>query len=193
MRFRVYLAVAAMILGVSLSACGGVGSEANLPMLDQSASVPGAAGTAGYKLGPGDKLKVMVFGAEDMSGDFIVTDAGYVASPLVGDVKAAGLSPQEFANALQKKLADGYMRDPKVSVQVSTYRPFYIFGEVTKPGEYPYAQGMTVLNAVAMGGGYSYRANQNFVVVTRDHKDYKAPMTARILPDDVIKVPERLF
>jgi polysaccharide export outer membrane protein len=191
MRFRVYLAVAATLLGLSLAGCAG--SEANLPTLDQSASVGADGGSAGYKLGPGDKLKVTVFGAEDMSGDFIVTDAGYVAAPLVGDIKAAGLSPQELARALQKKLADGYMRDPKVSVQVSTYRPFYIFGEVTKPGEYPYAQGMTVLNAVAMGGGYSYRANQTFAVVTRAGKDYKAPLTARILPDDVVKVPERLF
>jgi protein involved in polysaccharide export with SLBB domain len=191
MRLGVYLAAAAMLLGLAVGACST--SEANLPMLDQSASVGSTGGASGYRLGPGDKLKVTVFGAEDMSGDFIVTDAGYVASPLVGDVKAAGLSPQEFANALQRKLADGYMRDPKVSVQVSTYRPFYIFGEVTKPGEYPYAQGMTVLNAVAMGGGYSYRAQQSYVVVTRNHKDYKAPLTARILPDDVIKVPERLF
>jgi polysaccharide export outer membrane protein len=190
MRFRAYLAVAAMILGFSLTACS---NDVNLPMLDQSASVGTDGGAAGYRLGPGDKLKVTVFGAEDMSGDFIVTDAGYVAAPLVGDIKAAGLSPQQFASALQRKLADGYMRDPKVSVQVSTYRPFYILGEVTKPGEYPYAQGMTVLNAVAMGGGYSYRANQNFAVVTRNHKDYKAPMTAKILPDDVVRVPERMF
>jgi polysaccharide export outer membrane protein len=189
MRFRVYLAVAAMIMG--LSGCN-ANSGANLPPLEQAAAA-GPTSPSAYKLGPGDKLKVTVFGAEDMSGDFIVTDNGFVASPLVGDVKAAGLTPQGFANALQHKLADGYMRDPKVSVQVNTYRPFYIFGEVTKPGEYPYAQGMTVLNAVAMGGGYSYRANQNFVVVTRDHKDYRAELTARILPDDVIRVPERLF
>jgi len=194
MRFRVVLAVAAMILGGSLAGCAGVGSEASLPLLDQSASnSPEAAGGAGYHLGPGDKLQVTVFGAEDMSGDFIVTDAGYVAAPLVGDIKAAGLTPQQFGDALRRKLADGYMRDPKVSVQVSTYRPFYVMGEVTKPGEYPYAQGMTVLNAVAMGGGYSYRANQNYAVVTRNHKDYRAPMTAKIMPDDVVRVPERLF
>jgi protein involved in polysaccharide export with SLBB domain len=191
MRSQVYLAAAAMVLGLSVAACGT--TDASLPMLDQAASVQGGGGAHGYRLGPGDRLKVTVFGAEDMSGDFIVTDAGHVASPLVGDVKAAGLSPQEFANALRRKLADGYMRDPKVSVQVSTYRPFYIFGEVTKPGEYPYAQDMTVLNAVAMGGGYSYRANQNYVVVTRNQKDYKAPPTTRIQPDDLIRVPERLF
>jgi protein involved in polysaccharide export with SLBB domain len=108
-------------------------------------------------------------------------------------VKATGLGTQDFANALQRRLADGYMRDPKVSVQVATYRPFYIFGEVTKPGEYPYANGMSVMNAVALGGGFSYRAQQNYVIVTRQGKDYKAGPTSKILPDDIVRVPERFF
>jgi polysaccharide export outer membrane protein len=191
MRLRVYCAVAAIAVGLPLAGCGSMSSGANLPPLEQTASTQDVA--TGYRLGPGDKLKVTVFGAEDLSGDFSVTDSGFIAAPLVGDIKATGLTPQQFALALQRKLADGYMRDPKVSVQVTSYRPFYIFGEVTKPGEYPYANGMTVLNAVAMGGGFSYRAQQNYVVVTRDHRDYRADVTAKIQPDDVIRVPERLF
>jgi polysaccharide export outer membrane protein len=191
MRLKVYLAIAAIALGLPLAGCGGMSSGADLPALEQTASTQDVG--SAYRLGPGDKLKVTVFGAEDLSGDFTVTDSGFVAAPLVGDIKAAGLSPQQYAAALQRRLADGYMRDPKVSVQVSNYRPFYILGEVTKPGEYPFANGMTVLNAVAMGGGYSYRAQQNYVVVTRDHRDYRAALTAKIQPDDVIRVPERLF
>jgi polysaccharide export outer membrane protein len=187
MRFRTIVAIAALTLGIPLAACS---TGANLPPL---ASAPGSGSSNEYHLGPGDKLHIIVFGAEDLSGDFSVNDAGVVNAPLVGDVKAAGLSPQEFADALKKKLADGYMRDPKVSVQVATYRPFYIFGEVTKPGEYPYANGMTVLSAVAMGGGYSYRAQEGYAVVTRNHRDYRANPTAKILPDDIIRVPERMF
>ena len=83
------------------------------------------------------------------------------------------------------------MRDPKVSVQVVAYRPVYIFGEVTKPGGYPFAPGMTVRSAVALGGGFSYRAQDAFVVVTRSGNDYRAPPTAPLLPDDIVRVPER--
>lgn len=189
MRYREFLALAALLLG-PLAGCASSG--ANLPPLE-SAEVGSGSSGGGYRLGPGDKLKIIVFGAEDLSGDFTVNDAGIVGAPLVGDVKAAGLSTQEFSGALQRKLADGYMRDPKVSVQVATYRPFYIFGEVTKPGEYPYANGMTVLNAVAMGGGFSYRAQEKYVIVSRNHKEYRAGPTSKLLPDDIVRVPERLF
>src|SRR4051794_34288871 len=115
MRSPLWAFITALIFALSLAACGT--TDANLPILDQAASAQEGSPNA-YRLGPGDKLKVTVFGAQDMSGDFIVTDAGHVASPLVGDIKAAGLSPQEFAAALRRKLADGYMRDPRVSVQV---------------------------------------------------------------------------
>jgi protein involved in polysaccharide export with SLBB domain len=187
MRLRTLFALAAMALGL----VGCASSGASLPPLE-SAEV-GSGTSAGYRLGPGDKLRIIVFGAEDLSGEFIVSDGGFVNAPLVGDVKATGLGTQDFANALQRRLADGYMRDPKVSVQVATYRPFYIFGEVTKPGEYPYANGMSVMNAVALGGGFSYRAQQNYVIVTRQGKDYKAGPTSKILPDDIVRVPERFF
>ena len=134
-----------------------------------------------------------VFGAEDLTGDFTVSDTGTLSFPLIGDVKAVGLTPERLSKALHDRLADGFMRDPKVSVQVNMYRPFYIFGEVTRPGEYPYSAGMSVLNAVALGGGYSYRANQNYVVVRRDNRDYSANGLSHILAGDIIRVPERYF
>jgi polysaccharide export outer membrane protein len=185
MRVKV-LTVLALIAGFSLTGCAAGGG--NFPPLPQTAS-----GESSYQLGPGDKLHANVFGAEDLSGDFTVSDTGSLSFPLIGDVKAAGLTPTQLSNAVRDRLKDGFMRDPKVSVQVVTYRPFYIFGEVTRPGEYPYSTNMSVLNAVALGGGYSYRANQDYVVVRRDNKDYRASGTSHIIAGDIIRVPERYF
>jgi polysaccharide export outer membrane protein len=188
MRLRPLLHLFLILFAVSLAGCSSAGS--NLPPLPQGTS--GSSDT-GYRLAPNDKLKITVFGAEDMSGDFAVNDAGNVAMPLIGDIKAAGLTPPQLARAIERRLKDGYMKDPKVSVQANAYRPIYIFGEVTKPGEYPYSSNMSVLNAVALGGGYSYRANQNYVVVSRGGHEYKADVTARLQPDDIVRVPERFF
>src|ERR1700733_4138852 len=91
-----------------------------------------------YRLGTGDKLKLTVFGQDDLGGEFTVDDQGFIRLPLIGQVKAAGLTIHDFEDAVTSKLADGYLRDPRVSVQVVNYRPFYIIGEVNKPGEYPY-------------------------------------------------------
>jgi polysaccharide biosynthesis/export protein len=191
MRLRTLMALAALLLA-PLAGCAS-SSGANLPALE-TAAAPGSGSSAeGYQMGPGDKMSMTVFGAEDLSGDFSVGDTGFINLPLIGGVKAAGLTPDQFARAVETRLKDGYMRDPKVSVQVSTYRPIYIFGEVTKPGEYPYASGMSLLNAIALGGGYSYRAQQDYAVVTRNGKDYRAGATSRLLPDDIVRVPERYF
>jgi protein involved in polysaccharide export with SLBB domain len=184
MRVTVLFALAALV-GFALSGCSSGGSLPPLPATNPS--------EASYQLGPGDKLHINVFGAEDLTGDFAVGDTGSLSFPLIGDVKAAGLTPAQLTRAMRDRLADGFMRDPKVSVQVLTYRPFYIFGEVTRPGEYPYSAGMSVLNAVALGGGYSYRANQDYVVVRRDNKDYSANGLSHILAGDIIRVPERYF
>ena len=95
-----------------------------------------------YRLGTGDKIKLTVFGQDDLGGEFTVDDQGFIRLPLIGQVKAAGLTILGFEDAVTAKLADGYLRDPRVSVQVVNYRPFYIIGEVNKPGEYPYENGM---------------------------------------------------
>jgi polysaccharide biosynthesis/export protein len=169
-----------------LAACSSEGS--GLPQLEAAKT-----DDTNYRLGPGDKLHIQVLGAEDLTGDYAVGDNGTINSPLIGDVKAAGLTRSQLEREFEKKLAQGYIKNPHVSVSVLTYRPFYIYGEVTKPGEYPYANGMRVMSAVATAGGYTYRANENYVVVTRDGVQRKAPPNAPIQPDDVIKVPERYF
>ncbi len=177
------LACAALL---PLLACS---SGSNLPELTSN---PQEA-VSSYKLGPGDQLNIKVVGAEDLTGDYPVSDSGTISVPLIGDVKAAGLTRSELEKEIAKKLAQGYIRNPRVNVSITKYRPFYIYGEVAKPGEYPYASGMRVLNAIATAGGYTYRASKNYVVVTRHGKEAKAVDATPIEPDDVIEVPERLF
>jgi protein involved in polysaccharide export with SLBB domain len=150
-----------------------------------------------YRLGTGDKIKLTVFGQQDLGGDFTVDDQGLVQLPLIGQVKAAGQTIHGFEEAVTAKLADGYLRDPRVSVEVVNYRPFYIIGEVNKPGEYPYENGMNVLNAVSLAGGYTYRADDSVVYVRRkgnpaEEKD-PADQTTIIYPGDIIRVAERFF
>src|SRR3989338_4704511 len=149
-----------------------------------------------YELGSGDRLRVIVFGEPDLSGEFDVGGSGVVALPLIGQVRAKGLTLSAFEDAVETKLRDGYLTSPRVSVEVMNYRHFYIYGEVSSPGQYPYTSSMTVLNAVAVAGGYTYRANQDKVYITRgegDEVEYPASQAVRVLPGDVLRVPERFF
>jgi protein involved in polysaccharide export with SLBB domain len=154
-------------------------------------------GTSAYRLDTGDKVKVTVYGEDDLSGEFDVDGSGFVRLPLIGQVRAAGLSLKEFETAIGAKLAAGYLVNPKVSVEVTNYRPFTILGEVNKPGEYPYENGMTVLNAVALGGGYTYRADKDEVYIRRKgaREEIKLPADDRtaVYPGDTVRVDERIF
>jgi len=181
--FRIILAAVAIVL--PLVACS---SGSSLPPLESAKT-----DDTNYRLGPGDKLHIQVLGAEDLTGDYAVGDNGTVSTPMIGDVKATGLTRAQLERAMEQKLGQGYLRNPKVSVTILTYRPFYIYGEVTKPGEYPYASGMRVMSAVATAGGFTYRANEGYVIVTRNGQQRRAEMNAPIQPDDVIRVPERYF
>ncbi|MEJ0062053.1 MAG: polysaccharide biosynthesis/export family protein [Alphaproteobacteria bacterium] len=112
-------------------------------------------GTAAYKLGSGDKLRITVFGEPDLSGEFEVDSIGKISMPLVGQVNVANMTVTQTTATLVQILSAGYLRDPKVNIDVLNYRPFFILGEVLKPGSYPYVNGMTIVNAVAMAGGYT--------------------------------------
>jgi protein involved in polysaccharide export with SLBB domain len=166
----------------------------------QTASIAPPAPTSApldYRLGTGDKVRVIVFGEDDLGGEFDVDGSGFVRLPLVGQVKAAGLSVHGFEGAVTEKLKAGYLKNPRVSVEITNYRPFYIIGEVNKPGEYPYVNNMSVLNAVALAGGYTYRAGESEVYVRRnggkDEIKEQADGSAKILPGDIVRVPERFF
>ena len=186
MHSSIRTALAALAIILPLAACSSQGSS--LPLLE-----PAKTDFSDYRLGAGDKIHIKVLGAEDLTGDYTVGDNGTISSPLIGEVQAGGETRAQLERRVEKKLAEGYLKNPKVSVSILQYRPFYIFGEVAKPGGYPYASGMRVVNAVATAGGYTYRGNQDYVVITRNGQERKALATAPILPDDVIKVPERFF
>jgi polysaccharide biosynthesis/export protein len=185
MQVNFRMALAALALVLPLWACS---SDANLPMVTAN-----PAELSNYRLGAGDQLTIKVVGADDISGDYPVSDNGTIGIPLIGDVKAAGRTRGELEKEIADKLAQGYIKNPRVNVAIQKYRPFYIYGEVAKPGEYSYASGMKVLNAIATAGGYTYRANQTYVVVNRHGQGGKALGWTPIEPDDVIEVPERLF
>lgn len=149
-----------------------------------------------YILDAGDTLRVNVFGEETLSGDFQVGNDGFVAIPLIGDVKAKGLTINELKHAIEDKLSPDYLIDPQVSVDVLNYRPFYILGEVNEPGSYPFVSGLTVIEAVAMAGGFTYRAKTKEVLIKRgegEGSEFVASLDETILPGDVIRVRERIF
>jgi protein involved in polysaccharide export with SLBB domain len=150
-----------------------------------------------YRLGPGDRVHVDVFGEPDMSGDYDVDSAGALPLKLIGRIEARGQTGRDLEQAIERRLAEGYLQDPHVTVSVIAYRPFYVLGEVQKPGPYPYVVGMTVAHAVAIAGGYTYRASKHSITV--QHFDdpgagqQPADEISPILPGDLLRVPERMF
>lgn len=155
-----------------------------------------ASRTADYILGVGDKVRVTVFGEADLSGEFEISSTGMLSMPLIGEVKASGATTTGLKTTITNKLLDGYMKDPKVSLEVLNYRPFFIVGEVMKPGSYNYVNGMSVINAIALAGGYTYRADKDDIVVKRggeNGKEEKVKEDAIVRPGDVVTVPERFF
>ena len=126
-----------------------------------------ASADSSYKLGAGDKVRVTVFGETDLSGQYEIDGTGIVAFPLVGEVKASGGTARDLEKNIAAKLSEGFLKNPTVSVEVLSYRPFFILGEVKRPGSYAYKNGLNVLNAVALAGGYTYRAKSSVWVITR--------------------------
>ena len=154
--------------------------------------------TTDYRLGAGDRVRVTVFGQQDLTGIYSVDGSGNLAFPLVGQVRAAGLTGSELQGALVASLSPKYIKDPSVTVEVLSYRPFYILGEVRTPGSYPYVFGMTVLHAVALAGGYTYRAREDDFRVTRTSPDggkthLDVTEDTPVEPGDIITVRERFF
>lgn len=177
--------LAAVMTAGLLAACAGQG----MPSEQASAVAPN-----GYTLGSGDNLRIDVFGDESMSGERQIAGDGTLTLPLIGRTEAAGLTTHELKEKLESQLTE-YMRDPRVTVQMLTYRPVYIVGEIKKPGSYSYVDGMTVLNAVAIAGGFTYRARQDKFVIERKAKDKRvaADPSTPLIPGDVVTVQERYF
>jgi polysaccharide export outer membrane protein len=152
---------------------------------------------ASYKLDAGDKLRVVVYGQEGLTNTYAIDAGGSITMPLIGQVSARGRSPASLAADIAAKLRHGYIREPSVAVEIESYRPFFILGEVAAPGQYPYVPNMTVESAVAIAGGFSPRAKRDMVTVT--HTDasgaarYVVPLGTSLGPGDTVLVGERWF
>lgn len=153
--------------------------------------------TQPYRLGAGDRIRVTVFEQEGLTNTYSIDQSGYVAFPLIGSIAARGRTVQEMEAALAGELQQGYLRDPDISVEVDRYRPIFVMGEVGAAGQYSYVPGLTAQKAIAIAGGFTPRANQANVDITRDING--KVMTGRVvtsdplLPGDTVYVRERLF
>lgn len=156
-----------------------------------------AAQAATFHLSAGDKLRISTYGEPSLTGEFVISSAGIIAFPLIGTVQAAGRDAQDVQQAITTALADGFVNDPKVSVEVANFRPVYILGEVNKPGEYPFAMGLTVRGAVAKADGFTYRANEKRVFIKRagasEEETHRLTADIPVQPGDTIRIGERYF
>jgi polysaccharide export outer membrane protein len=150
-----------------------------------------------YQMGAGDRLKIVTYGEEKLTGEFVVSGEGVVAFPLVGDVPARGRTVADFRADLVARLSREFLRNPSVTVDVVNFRPVYVLGEVAKPGEFPFAENMTVYTLVAKAGGFTYRANRRTVFIRREGQPVETAHmlsgTTVVRPGDTIRIGERYF
>ncbi len=160
---------------------------------------PGVGGRdADYRLGANDRVRIIVFGQPTLTGEFTLDGNGVLAFPLIGNVNAQGMTTGQLQQTIASRLDPDYLRNPSVSAEVITRRPFYVIGEVQKPGNYPYVTDMTALQAVAMAGGYTYRARQNNLYLKRLDANGRMVRVAatpetKIRPGDTVEIKERYF
>lgn len=155
--------------------------------------------TRPYLLGIGDRIRITIYNETTLTGEYLVRGDGNISFPLLENIRAAGVQVPDLQTEIKERLADGYVLDPKVSIEVINYRPFYIMGEVARPGEYPFSMGLTLQNAVAVAGGYTYRANTRRVFLKRveDPKEILINISdgrpLPIMPGDTVRIGERFF
>ena len=177
-----------LCVAITLAACS---PGADLPPLPQNES-------QAYTLGPGDQLRIITYGEDQLTGDFVVNDGGNIEVPLLGAVKAAGFTVSQLQVEMADELKSRQLiKTPSVAIEVSQYRPIFVLGEVAKPGSYPYQPEMTVLTAVALAGGFTYRAVKDTQSVTRaavgQATESRATPRSLLRPGDVVNVFERHF
>ncbi len=192
-RRRIFPAAGVALAGIFFFLLFAAGS------LAQNPGEPKASDSVGveYYLGAGDKLKVTVFGQPDISGEFDIDGAGYISLPLLGQVKAADHTARDLQTQIEHELDAKFIIDPRVSIEVRNFRPFFILGQVTKPGSYPYQSGIDIRQAIAIGGGFTRRAQTDVVTLIRrtgaGKTRYDATLDVPVLPGDTIEVERRLF
>jgi hypothetical protein len=183
-------------LSLLVAGCDGGATLGKVSESDQLALIHSAA-TRAPTLQAGEKIKVTVFGEDRLTGEYEIDPAGFVSLPLAGTVKAGGLTKPQLEQELSRKFRGEYLRNPKVTVDVATFRPFYILGEVGKPGEYTFKSGLNVMSAMALAGGATYRASRGAVLIQHagesGFREYPMSPTIPVSPGDLIRVPERYF
>jgi polysaccharide biosynthesis/export protein len=182
-----------ILLSLALLALCGC-APAPQPALDPT---PPASQDAVYRLASGDRLRILVFGQADLSNSYSVDGSGMISMPLIGRVHAQGQTTAELEKIVETRLHQGYLRDPSVSIEVESFRPYFVLGGVDDAGEYPYASGLTVLKAIAVAGGFSPRAVACCVAITRtvagQPTTFSAPLSYAVRPGDTLTVEERMF
>jgi len=150
-----------------------------------------------YQLGPGDRIKIAVYEEKDLTVETALTDAGTILYPFLGEIKVSGMTVGRLSELIIQKLKGPYLVDPKVSISVTQYRSFFIYGEVQKPGSYPYQPGLTVQRAVAIAGGFTERASRRAILLEKEsdpaHAQTKTKLNTAVEPGDVITVEESFF
>lgn len=181
------------VMSLFLAGC----SSSGTPVFSGNTAELSQVEPAPYQLGSGDQLRVMVFGAGELSGQFVVGPRGNVAYPLLGDIAVGGLTVEEFTTKLEGLLKPDYVRNPQITVEVLNYRPFYVLGEVQQPGTFEFVNGLTVMSAVALAGGFTYRADSRRVFIKHDgelnEQSYELTGATPVQPGDTIRIPERRF
>lgn len=185
-----------LILGLAALGFAGCAGNTGAPASAFSGAQAADLGYA-YHLVTGDKLKLVVFGEDQLSGEIEVGGNGNVALPLVGEIEARGLTIAELTESIRARLSQGYLKNPRVTLQVTNLRPIYVHGEVRNPGEFQFRNGMTFMDAVATAGGFSYRAVTDTIYIRRDGEaaEREVPIgeAGLVLPGDNIRIPERFF
>jgi polysaccharide export outer membrane protein len=183
---------------LSVSGIGiGIGIQFTAPASAQVHTRASATTADTYVLGPNDRVRLKVYGEPDIAGEYEIDSSGQVSIPLAGHIKAAGLTTRELERSISSALSKGIVHDPRVNVEIALYRPYYILGEVKKGGEYPYRLGLTVMDAIASAGGFTYRANENKIYLRRAGSNaeeiYALDAPVQVFPGDNIRIPERYF
>jgi polysaccharide export outer membrane protein len=186
-------AVSIVACSLALAAC----SSSNNAIVSSGDRYAMSSNLEAYKLGPGDRVRLTVYNEPTISGVYQLSAQGKLALPLAGDIEATGLTPAELAAAAQQMLGGRILQNPRVSAEVSDYRPFFILGEVVQAGQFPYLPGLTALSAVATARGFTPRSQRKFIYIRRegaeDEVAYRVKPNLRIYPGDTIRVEERWF
>lgn len=187
---RPRLLPAVVVLAMSVVGC------ASTPRTIPAAIDRPVAAVKSYQVNSGDRLRVTVFRHIDLSGEFVLDGGGFFALPLLGAIHGGGRTARELESDIETAFKDsGFLINPQVGIQVLTYRPFYILGEVNQPGSYPYVSGMTAISAIALAGGFTYRAKRSSMTISRsdDGPRRSIDATGEILPGDILTIHERFF